>query len=130
MKTSGKFTILALLFFFHISCVKEKQPTDNKESHELFSKSAELILSVTSQIEAARDSSSIDSILNAFDKNLTDINFSVPPETDYKLTEEENDSIYYLILKMKESAKLKFENFASRENDSIIENTTSSYLAP
>ena len=45
----------------------------------------------------ANDTATVDSLAMAYDKKLTEVNFSVPFLTDVKLTEQENDSLKKLI---------------------------------
>ena len=113
-------SILAGVIFFGMSgCQKKEESKDNNEARELFMKSADLLIDFTDKIEGSQDSSSIDSLLQLYDKKSVDLNFSVPPGTDYKLTEQENDSLFKLLQNMKRIVEIKFENFSRVTKDTI-----------
>lgn len=115
--------VLALLIS---SCQKKQEPTGNEEARLLFNKSVELIIKVNQEISQAKDTITVDSILKCYEKLIAEINFSFPPQTDYKLTEQENDSIFKLMKAMKRLQKEKLESFADNPVDSlIIENVDS-----
>ena len=98
---------------------KDSKDKNDEEASHLFTKSAELIISFTNQLENAQDSTSIDSIINNLEKKLVDLNFSFPPNTDLKLTEQENDSLYKLMQKYKEVRNKRLHNPYILKEDSI-----------
>lgn len=100
MKSLIRFILLCSIL---TACSREKLPTGNQEARILFSQSAELISVFISEINIAKDSVTLDSLQQIFEKNITDLNFKFPPETDLKLTEEENDSLFYLLNQLKQS---------------------------
>lgn len=91
-----KILILSLVIGF-ISCQKKEDVRRTDEASVLFEKSAELIISYTQKINTAPDSAAVDSLYKTYEKHITDINFSVPPQTDLYLSEQENDSLYTLL---------------------------------
>ena len=120
MRNLNAFIFVTLLIF---SSCKEKEDTNHSdEARELFSLSAELIQSISREIAVASDSSSVDSLSKVFEKKITDINFMVPPQTDLKLTEQENDSLFKLMKLMKTISQEKLSSLAVIESpDSITE---------
>ena len=118
-KTVVQFVFVIFLIF--ISCTHKKEKTTDEPARRLFDKSAVLSVDFIKQIQFAKDSVEVDSIIERFEKKLTEINFSFPPETDYNLTEEENDSLFRLfqeINRVKEE-KLKSLNLIPLLADSI-----------
>ena len=109
-----------LFLLLSVSCVKKEKEEGGEEARHLFEKSVDLIKNITSGISESADSSSIDSLKLLFEKKIVEINFSVPPETDRKLTEEENDSLFDLMMKMKNQTNKKLESLSRETNDSII----------
>ncbi|MCH5224757.1 MAG: hypothetical protein J1D77_02115 [Muribaculaceae bacterium] len=108
------------------SCGSKEVSSDNPEARKLFSLSAETIETFIQKTSVSKDSLEIDSLDKVYEKKMTEINFSVPPSTDYQLTEQENDSLYKLqlhLLEIREN-KLKEFSFKSLGNeeaaDSII----------
>ena len=102
-----------------ISCKKTGKIDEGEEARELFKESSSLLIKVIDQIKLANDSLTIDSLQNFFEKKLVEINFSFPPQTDLKLTEEENDSIFKLMQKLKIESSYKLVEFSSHISDSI-----------
>ncbi|MCH5234321.1 MAG: hypothetical protein J1E16_03435 [Muribaculaceae bacterium] len=115
------FSLIPFAVFAFISCDRTAVDENFEEARLLFSKSAELILETTSKINSVNDSLSVDSLINIYNKEITDINFSFPPETDLKLTEQENDSLFKLIESMHKIKAEKLKSLAFVPTDSIIQ---------
>ena len=108
-----------LVFFLLIlfsSCKKKITPVNNEDAHELFNQTSSLLVEFTDKIQLAQDSASVDSLKQLVEKHLVDINFSVRPETDYKITEEENDSLFRLMN--------QYRNISQEKLRSISQNNT------
>ena len=101
------------------SCHKKSEDNVNVEAEELFSKSVEIILNYTRLIEVSHDSIELDSLVAAFEKEIDRINFTVPPETDFKLSEQENDSLFFLLQNLNIEKKFKFKSFSIQRIDTI-----------
>lgn len=115
-----KFNILFLLsFLFLISCTKNEDKIKNEEARDLFRESAETIKEFTELISYAVKIDEIDSIQFIFEKKINDINFSFSPETDLKLTEQENDSLFKLLEEMKNVTQRKMKILTDTINSSI-----------
>lgn len=99
MKRSLFFLLIVFGLFF-AGCNHKEDPSKDFESRDLFEKSVVLIKRTTANIEIAQDSIKVDSLLKLFEKQITDLNFSYPPETDLQLTEEDNDSLFGLLNNM------------------------------
>lgn len=109
-----------LLLFLFIACGKNNDSDNYEEARLLFSQSAELIIDTTQKIELSNDSSAIDSLSRLYEKKITDINFSIPPETDLKLTEQENDSLFKLMVNMQRTKEDKLKKLAESLPDTIM----------
>lgn len=92
-----KFLPLLPILFLLSGCNKNKGADLPDPASELFISSANAILEFTKQLEHAKDSLEVDSISIQFEKELIRINFSFPPQTDYKISEQDNDSLYKLL---------------------------------
>ena len=117
MKYFNIFWILALLL--SPACVNKEGNSNEEEARFLFNESAELIIDITKKFNLASDSLSIDSINKIYEKRITEINFSFPSETDLKLTEQENDSLFKLIERMQFEKSEKLRIFAIVNTDSL-----------
>ena len=110
-----KFWITSLIIScLLMGCQKKVQNSDNEEKDRLYSSSILLIEEFSNKIKNIKDSLELDSLIENFDKKITDINFKFPPMTDLKMTEEENDSIILLMNKM-----VELKNQKLKELDSI-----------
>ena len=118
MKLSAVFSFIILVFFL-TSCEKKESNDNSEEARQLFSESADLILDITSKINSASDSTTIDSLSRLYEKRITDINFSYPAETDLKLTEQENDSLFKLIVSMKNVKSDKLQKLSISRLDTL-----------
>lgn len=118
------FLISALLFLsLFSSCKKRDQSNNIEEARELFNNSVELIHETIEKINLSQDSLMVDSLQKDFEKRIVEINFSFPPETDLKLTEEENDSLFSLMKEMRQLTDKKLEDLSISIPDSIPEIT-------
>lgn len=115
------FIMLIFSLFFLNACKKKEISEKVDESQSLFQQSVNLIIEITNQYKESKDSLAIDSLNRLFEKRITDINFSVPPETDYKLTEQDNDSLYKLIQSMKEIKDKRLLELSKIKVDTIPE---------
>lgn len=115
-----KYILFMVLIFAFISggCKKEDNSDQGIEARILFSETAYALSSITSQIQSAKDSASIDLLSKILEKRMTDINFSVAPETDFDMTEQENDSLFKLMEVMKSKRQQRLEELATN-TDSI-----------
>lgn len=117
-----KFILLPIFCIAILGSCKNKDSKDlNKtdDARMLFQKSTELIIDFTTKLKNAQDSAQIDSLIKTFDKTLTDLNFSFPPNTDLQLTEQENDSLFHLLSIYKSERDLKLNPVKISEPDSV-----------
>lgn len=112
------FFIIPLICF---GCNKNHKTETGEEARILFSKSADLIKEYQQKLLQAKDSASLDSLSEQFEKKIIDINFSVSPETDLKLTEQENDSLYNLLSVIQNIKSNKLLEFSIIKKDTIQE---------
>lgn len=118
MKTSK--LVLTLGFVCALCACEKKEVSDNSpEARELFNRSAALIIETTNSLQSAKDITELDSLNSTYEKRITDLNFQYPPQTDYKLTEEENDSLSRLMKRMEYMKKEKIREFEKQETDTI-----------
>ena len=118
---SGILNCLIFLLFLLQACGHRENAESTEDARELFAQSAETLLKTIRETKNVTDSAGLDSLMENVEKRLITINFSVPPETDLKLTEQENDSLYHLMRMLQTLNIQKLEEFAKKkyENDSI-----------
>ena len=110
----GSFLVISM-----ISCVKKENKEQNEDSQKLFEQSALLIKEFSEKIKTAQDSASVDSLSELFEKKLTQINFDFPAETDLKLSEQDNDSLFKLI---RQYQNIKILKLSELEKTDTLEN--------
>lgn len=103
-----------LMFFIFcilglVSCQEKKKVSDMGNANILFVKTTQLLIEKTSEIEQLSDSMALIGLEEEINKALTTINFSVPPQTDFLLSEQENDSIIKLMENFKESLQERYK---------------------
>ena len=116
--------IMTVSIFFLSSCVGKKSNSIPDESGELFKKSEQLIRLYIDSITTAKDSTSLINIINNFDSKITNLNYSFPPDTDLKMSEQENDSLIHLFKKL-ENAKQRQDSIIMKKfpKDSLSNNS-------
>lgn len=120
MKVKTCLLLLSLPLLF--SCKKAAEEGEKvDEARILFTQSASLILDFTQQFKNATDSAQMDSLSDLFDKRMVDLNFKFPPNTDLKLTEQENDSLFNLLQDLKSVKDNKWKKINVVEPDTIPE---------
>lgn len=101
------------------SCGQKENKIEADNASTLFNESVLIISQISNRISLAKDSDEVDSLFEIFDKKITEINFSFPPETDFNMTEEDNDSIFKLLENLQKIRALKLKNLADIKQDSI-----------
>lgn len=110
---------ICLVAFGISSCEKKAHQFVNQSSVQLFNESASLINEYITKIQVSKDTAELDSLLDLFDKKLIDINFSYPPDTDLKMSEQDNDSLYRLLKELRQQRDRKLQVFKIKlEKDS------------
>ena len=120
--------ILIIGIFFLFSCHNKILQDQREEARKLFEQSANLISQCIVNVNNAKDSMEVSNVNEFFEKKITDINFSVPPKTDLKLSEQENDSLFKLLQIYKKTQIIKLKELSIIEIDSIDEKINTSVL--
>lgn len=103
------------------SCSKKEISADHDEAEKLFEKTLALVNSFTDSIRNASDSAQVRRLATVFEAKINNLNFEFPPDTDFNLTEEENDSIIKVIDLLVSEQSLRLRSFANKKNDTIPE---------
>ena len=115
------YSLLFILTLFLIACHNQDTKSRSDQTDILFNSTIRLLSDYTGLIKDAQDSLQVETLLEEVDKGLTSLNFSLPPETDLKLSEQENDSIIKLMEIFKQEVKNKLVTLSeiSEDTDSI-----------
>lgn len=90
------FTVFFLIIILASSCSKGKEQKQTSDYNSMFDKTVDLFLTYTDSLKTVNDSASYDRIIKTVDDKLTKINYEFPPEVDFALTEDQNDSLIRL----------------------------------
>lgn len=82
------------------SCTHDNTSQRDPYAIRLYEQSRQLLLQYTDSFQSARDTAAIARIEKSYHDKLLKINFSVPPDTDIRMSEGENDTLYMLTKKM------------------------------
>lgn len=74
-----------------VECEKDTDP------EVLYQELSELVKNYTDSLRSAPDSAAAAAIANRFEARLAKVNYNYPPETDFKMTEEQNDSLFAIL---------------------------------
>lgn len=120
-----KIVALSLVGLMMSSCIKEKVNFAHQESLKLYEKMCNLTQSYIDSIEAAKDSTQINSLIDRYEASVDKLNYEVTPDTDYLLTEGQNDTILLLMLRLSDIRDERLHSFRnggsqnSAETDSL-----------
>ena len=107
--------VATFVLIFH-SCKESSKRISHDDSRLLYERSVNLYNSYIDSLKEVKDSAEYYRIIDNFDNELTKINFSLSPEADYYVNEEENDS---LITLAKIYAKLRFQKEKELRTNSL-----------
>lgn len=102
-----------------VSCINVETGGNDLNADRLYRKSRQLLLQYTDSFRNARDTADITRIEKNYQSDLVQINFSVPPETDTKMSEGENDTLYMLTKKMLLIKNSKLKSISAASSDTI-----------
>lgn len=85
--------IMFLLLIMAGACRHEERNIGREQAVSLYSKICSTTIKYTDSIRNAGDSATVDALRDRFEERLVEINYSVAPDTDYSLSEGENDTI-------------------------------------
>lgn len=115
--------IIALTVLATPGCIRNNSETSHEAAGKLFEKSIKLLSIYTDSIHSASDSASVESLIHTYEYKINAVNFEFPPDTDLRLTEEENDSLIKmtdrLVCARKERLKALSELTNTNKTDSI-----------
>lgn len=98
------------------SCVRNNIPVSHEAAGQMFEKSIQLLATYTDSISKASDSIQVEALINAYEYKINAVNFEFPPDTDLRLTEEENDSLIKMTDRLVEARKERLNYFAHPVN--------------
>lgn len=105
----------------------EKGP---KLGDRLYAKSVELLRSYTDSLTRATDSASLQAMIQNFETALDKVNFEYPAETDFQLTEGQNDTLAELTTRFIETRDLQIKKILGIFPTDSTGHTDSTYRIP
>lgn len=111
MMKGGPILITAAITAAMWGCAKEEKPA-NDDSDKLYRGCLAVSRQYADSIRLASDSAAAEEAFNRAGELLDSVNFSVAPDTDLLLTEEENDTLYANITLLRTLLKEKLHNLS------------------
>lgn len=112
------------------SCKENDDQSSHIAADQLFEKSLIILSAYTDSMKTARDSAHVESLARAFESKINAVNFEFPPETDLKLSQEENDSLIKMTDRIVEARMKRLKSFATSTEDSITTDSTKYVVTP
>ncbi len=95
--------VMAILLMSAAACKREKQDTTHEEASRLYSGICSATRLYTDSILAASDTTQVNLLIEHFEERLEAINYDALPDTDYNLSEGQNDTIFQLLSALTEA---------------------------
>lgn len=115
---------MLLLGLVFVSCAREQEEQSREESIKLYRSISSLAETYIDSLENAKDTLALNSLMERFENRLDDINYAVIPDTDYSLSEDENDTIFMLLTQVMAARRTRMEELLSRRLQ-IVEDSLS-----
>lgn len=96
LKCKATLTVMLMVGLSLFSCQGREEDYGKAAARRLFADSAELLRNYTDSILRAPDSASVEALAARYEDRVARLNSSTLPETDYRLSEAENDSLFAL----------------------------------
>lgn len=101
INNTGKYWVIAVSMALIMSACKEKTGENaDSPATQLYTQSVEILHKNIKLIQKAKTKKELDSLYNIFEEEITTLNLSYPAETDFKMTEAENDSLTTLTFRI------------------------------
>lgn len=97
MKINLSTAFLLIPGLITVSCGSNATDTSDMDSEKLFHETRSLTLTYIDSLNKANDSTAVKGLYERFDNKLTELNFSVAADTDYRIDEGQNDTIAVLL---------------------------------
>ena len=112
--------ILILLIYFITSCVRTENVSNDKENaNKMYDDLCSLVIAYNDSLNQSSDSVHIENMILDYERKLTEIVFSYPPNTDLNMTNGQQDTLSQLTDKFIELKKIKILATSNIESDSI-----------
>ena len=79
------------------SCGGDRKNPNREMARSLYERERALTMHTLKRLQAAKDSATVNRIVVEYDKEMTKLNFSYPVDSDWDISESENDTMQRLI---------------------------------
>lgn len=101
--------VILLMLFISAGCRHEESNVDREEASLLYKRICDAAILYTDSISKAQDSASVETLRDRFEELMVEINYASVPDTDYSLTEGENDTIKMMLDSLVSIRRLRLE---------------------
>lgn len=113
-------TLVALAF---VSSCSEHRQDDRSQPDELFARTVEIVKKYTDSLRSVPDTAAIARLTDSYEAAVTKLNLSYPPETDMRMTEGQQDSIWRYTRKFLEVKRSRIRHLLKHNTDSVTTDT-------
>lgn len=106
--------MVVLVLGLCVSCRQRREDNSRMMAEQLYGKTVNLIKLYQDSVRNAKDSVSVLRMTEDINDKLSKVNFQFPPETDYAMTEEENDSIMHMMERFENLSQTRLEQLAPK----------------
>lgn len=99
------------------ACTREKNDDNSQEAMSLYERTCQLTRQYIDSIKMAKDSTQVANLIDRYETALDKMNFDVSPDTDFDLTEGQNDTINMLMEQMSAVRHARLNAMAIREEN-------------
>lgn len=106
------------------ACTREQKDDNSQEASSLYERTCQLTRQYIDSIKVAKDSTQVANLIDRYEVALDKMNFDVSADTDFNLTEGQNDTINQLMEQMSAVRHARLKAMAIREevrSDSLPE---------
>lgn len=108
--------VLAMVF---AGCGKQRNTDPRLEARNLYGKNMSMLRMYIDSVENARDSASVNRLIVNYGEKQVKLYYDFPPDTDLKLTEDENDTLSVMTERLLSAREEKLRRFAHAGIESI-----------
>lgn len=105
------------------SCGGEKSVDEHAEASGLYKRTCMLTRQYIDSIKSAKDTVTLNALLERYEEMLDRMNFEVEPDTDYQLSEGENDTISMLMDQLAKAREERLKVLRKAPADSVASDT-------
>lgn len=120
MRVQSKVVLILIMSVIITACRDNSEKSDSGDATHLYNEICRTTQLYTDSMLNASDSIMLNALLTRYEERIDRLNFEVRADTDFSLTEGENDTIFQLITRLTETRRQRLQYLSGFSgNDSI-----------